>query len=90
VFVLIENVAEDAAGETARVEGTERVEALLANEMETPDTGAGFERVTAQEPLEFVERLEGVHCRDETTAGETRAMEVDCEDPLSVAITVAV
>jgi len=90
VFVLVENVAEDAVGGTATAEGTERVETLLANEMEAPDAGAGFDRVTVQELLEFAERLEGVHCRDETTAGETRAMEVDWEDPLSVAMTVTV
>jgi hypothetical protein len=90
VFVLIENVAEDAVGETATAEGTDRIETLLANEIEAPDAGAGFERVTAQELLEFAERLEGVHCRDETMAGETRAMEVDCDNPLSVAMTMTV
>ena len=77
-------------GETATDAGTARAGALLVTAIESPDAGAGLERVTAQEVVEPAARLVASHCREEIiTVAEISETEVLTDEPLRVAVIVA-
>jgi hypothetical protein len=70
--------------------GTLSTASLLARETVLPPEGAALLRVTAHvlplpEPSEA-----GLHCNEETTAGESSETEAVLDEPLSVAVSVAV
>ncbi len=66
------------------------VRAALSSDIEiVASTGAGLVSVTLQALLAPEERTEGVHTTEEIVGGETR-LTVACEEPLNVAVRVAV
>jgi hypothetical protein len=87
--VLIVNVPEEVLAASASVAGTVSPCVLLVRVTDAPEDGAGLERVRAQELVEFAVRLDEAHCREETRAGETSAIEALADVPFRVAVMMA-
>jgi len=87
--VLIVNVPEEVLAGTATVAGMVSPCVLLVRLTDAPEDGAGLERVTVQELVEFAVRLDEAHCREETKAGEISAIEALADFPFRVAVMMA-
>ena len=87
------NDAEVAPEATVTEAGVLSAVVLLVRVTVVPVEGAAFEIVTLQEVLAFCARLVALHCSPETVSvrtGTTSAIDVFADEPLSVAVMVAV
>jgi acetolactate synthase small subunit len=73
VAVVAVKLAELAAVATVTEAGTVSRELVLARVMTAPPAGAAWDRVTTQVVEEFVVRVVGVHDKEGTEAGATKA-----------------
>ena len=89
-MVLTLKVAEVALAGTVIDAGTVKTEAALLASVTKVVDATDFDRVTVHVVLAFGPRVEAAHCRLESVTGAVRDSVTGWDEPLSVAVIVAV